>query len=134
MVAILSDIQQASEDTSLEVVTPNCFLRPNTNLQVYYKEPEDQIKKLPSRSLVLKSIDVRERVLESFKEVWYQEYLLGLRQLHKNLHQVDFSNKIKVNDIVLIRNPAKRRKYWKLDKVPNHGYLFWSLTLELPNI
>ena len=127
LVTLLSDIQQAvnsrpltyrcSEDTSLEIITPNCFLRPNANVQVFYKKPEGPIRDLPSRSLIIKSMEVRERVLESFREIWYREYLLGLRQLHKNLHQVDFANKIKVNDVVLIRNPAKNRKFWKLGKV-----------------
>ena len=101
----------------MEIVTPICFLRPNANLQVFYKEPEGPIRDLSSRSLIIQSMEVRERVLESFIEIWYQEYLLGLQQLHKNLHQVDFANKIKINDIVLIRNPAKNRKYWKLGKV-----------------
>ena len=47
--------------------------------------------------------------------------MLSLRSLHKDLHQSNFSNKIKINDIVLIKNfdprYVKSRQHWKLGRV-----------------
>ena len=56
-------------------------------------------------------------MLLEFKELWYAEYLIGLRRLHRDLHQVHFQNKIQVDDIVLIKNPASKRQHWKLGRV-----------------
>ena len=56
-------------------------------------------------------------MLEEFKLIWNREYLLGLRQLYKNLHQEKFSSRLRVGDIVLIKNPAKKRQHWKLGKI-----------------
>ena len=30
---------------------------------------------------------------------------------------MDFNNKIQINDVVLIKNPAKTRPFWKLGRV-----------------
>ena len=56
-------------------------------------------------------------MLEEFKLIWNKEYLLGLRQLYKNLHQEKFSSRLRVGDIVLVKNPAKKRQHWKLGKI-----------------
>ena len=37
--------------------------------------------------------------------------------MHKNLHQVRFCNKIKVGDIAIIKNPARKRQHWKIGRV-----------------
>merc|ERR1712055_966155 len=34
-----------------------------------------------------------------------------------DLHQVDFVNKVKINNIVLIKNPSQPRPYWLLGRV-----------------
>ena len=60
------------------------------------------------RSVLFKSIQVQGEMLEDFKELWFHEYLLGLKHLFKNLHQTNFVNRIKVGDIVFIKNPTKR--------------------------
>ena len=41
----------------------------------------------------------------------------------KDLHEVNYINKIKVDDVVLVKNPAKPRPYWLLGRVLelNHG-------------
>ena len=49
----------------------------------------------------------REKLLNNFKELWNEEYLLSLRESCKDLHNMDFNNKIQINDVVLIKNPAK---------------------------
>ena len=49
--------------------------------------------------------------------MWVNQYLLGLRETCKDLHELDFDNKIKCHDIVMIKNPAKPRPFWLLDRV-----------------
>ena len=56
-------------------------------------------------------------MLDKFKELWYEEYLLSLRESFKDLHEVNFSNKIKVGDIVLVKNPAVKRQHWILGRI-----------------
>ena len=56
-------------------------------------------------------------MVSHFKSLWYESYLLSLRSLYKNLHETEFVNKIKVNDLVLIKNPVKARQHWRLGRV-----------------
>lgn len=55
-----------------------------------------------------------KKLLSDFRELWYEEYLLSQRESCKNLHDIDFNNKIQINNIVLIKNLAKARAFWKL--------------------
>ena len=40
-----------------------------------------------------------------------------MREQCKDLHEIDFLNHIKVNDVVLVKNPAKPRPYWLLGRM-----------------
>ena len=42
---------------------------------------------------------------------------VGLRELTHDLYQSDFTNVIRVDDVVLIKNPAKSHSYWSLGRV-----------------
>ena len=130
LLTILSDIQQSinsrpltyrcSDDSGLEGITPNCFIRPNANASLLFKACDKSILEAdpPSRSLVNKSIAIRDSMLEEFKQMWYEEYLLSLREQCKNLHQIKFVNKIRVDDVVLVRGPStKKRPHWMLGRV-----------------
>ena len=66
-------------------------------------KPDFKTPQPPSRAEVIKSLDERDTILQDFNYTWYTTYLLSMRSLHKDLHQSYFSNKIKINDIVLIR-------------------------------
>ena len=59
--------------------------------------------------------------MDNFREIWQNEYLLSLRDSYKDLRQEDFCDKIKVGDIILVRNIkpvyVKRRQYWSLARV-----------------
>ena len=124
---VLSDIQLAvncrpltyrcADDNGLEVITPNKFLNPNAESNLILGDPKELLPKSVSRKDLIKSLDVREKIVSQFKDLWYEEYLLSLRSLYKNLYEVNFENKIKENDIVLIKNPAKGRHQWRLGRV-----------------
>ena len=124
---VLSDIQVAvncrpltyrcAEDNGLEVITPNKFLKPNVESNLILRDPKELLPKSVSRKNLIKSLDDREKMVNHFKDLWYEEYLLSLRSLYRNLYENDYENKIKVNDIVLIKNPAKGRHHWRLGRV-----------------
>ena len=130
LLTILSDIQHSinsrpltyrcSDDSGLEGITPNCFIRPNSNANLLFKSCNKSVLKAdpPSRNLVNQSIAIRDSMLEQFKQIWYDEYLLSLREQCKNLHQIKFVNKISVDDVVLVKGPShKKRPHWILGRV-----------------
>ena len=124
----ISDIQNAinsrpltyrCSDSNLEVITPNCFIRPNANEGIMLRMDDRDICKSdpPSRLNVIKSIELRDTLLSKFKELWYDSYLLSLREQCKALHEVNYVNKIKVDDVVLVKIPNKSRPFWPLGRV-----------------
>ena len=59
----------------------------------------------------------REKLLEVFRQEWYESYLLSMRTQYKDFHNVHFKNRIKVGDM-LVKDPSKdTRPYWKLGRV-----------------
>ena len=124
---ILSDIQQAvncrpltyrsTENMGLEILTPNHFLKPYAETSLLIKNPKDLFPSSVSRRQLVKSLEMRNNMLQNFKEIWFEEYLLGLQDTYKNLHDAKFKNRIKVGDIVLFRNPKQKRDQWILGRV-----------------
>ena len=124
---ILSDIVNAvnsrpltyrnSTDQSLEILTPNHFIRPYAVTSLLIRNPKDLFEKSASRRQLVHSLDVRNSMLETFKKSWFEEYLLSLQETYKCLHDTEFSNKIRVGEIVLIRQPNLKRHQWILGRV-----------------
>ena len=124
---ILSDIQQAvncrpltyrcTDNMGLEILTPNHFLKPYAETSLLIKNPKDLFPSSVSRRQLVHSLEIRNNMLQNFKEIWYEEYLLGLQDTYKNLHDAKFKNRIRVGDIVLIRNPRLKRDQWILGRV-----------------
>ena len=121
---VLSDIQLAinsrplsyrcADEDGLEILTPNKFLRPHVETNLIVRNPREILTETASRKDLVKSLSIRENMVTHFKDLWYESYLLSLRSLYKNLHETEFVNKIKVNDLVLINNPVKARQHWRL--------------------
>src|SRR5678816_2706939 len=63
------------------------------------------------------TLENQERMFYEFKQLWYDTYLLSLREQSRDLYQVAWDNKIKVGDVVLIRSPIKSRPFWLLGRV-----------------
>ena len=124
---VLSDIQQAinirpltyrcADNISLEILTPNHFLKPYAETNLFIKNPKDELPSSVGRKILVKSLEIRDRLLDRFKELWYEEYLLGLKETFKNLHEAKFENRVKVGDIVLVKNPAVKRQHWALGRI-----------------
>ena len=65
-------------------------------------------------SLLLELVLLVHWIREIF---WHHEYLLSPREQSKDLYKSSFQNIIKVDDVVLVRNPVKPRLYWYLGRV-----------------
>ena len=130
LLTILSDVQNAvnsrpltyrcSDDHGLEGITPNCFIRPYVNDNLLFKSNDESILETgpPTRQRVTESLLSRDKTLEQFRKMWYEEYLISLREQWKDLHEINFSNKLKVDDVVLVKGPPdKKRTCWRLGRV-----------------
>ena len=127
---ILSDIQNAvnsrpltyrcSDDARLEIITPNCFIKPYVNDNLLFMSNDKTILQTdpPTRMKINQSLKNRDNILEQFRNLWYEEYLISLREQWKDLHEINFNNKVKVDDVVLVKGPPdKKRPYWHLGRV-----------------
>ena len=130
LLTILSDIENAvnsrpltyrcSGDSSVEIITPNCFLKPYVDNSLLFKSESENLlaSEPPCRKQVVKTLEHREYLLKQFKELWYQEYLVSLRETCKDLHEISFENKVKVNDVVLVKGPPMtKRPFWQFGRV-----------------
>ncbi|KAB7500291.1 Coagulation factor IX, partial [Armadillidium nasatum] len=70
-----------------------------------------------SQARVQQTLEQNENILENFRKLWFESYLLSLREHSRDLYQISWENKIKVGDVVLIRSPVKPRPFWLLGKV-----------------
>lgn len=123
-VTLLADVENCinsrpltylNED-NLQCITPNCFLKPITGRSLMLKVDKDEFEAAGHRELI-NSLEQRESMLTKFKEEWHENYLLSLRETSRNVHQIEWDNKISVNDIVLISSPVKPRALWKMGRV-----------------
>ena len=64
-----------------------------------------------------KTLELQEEIIENFKKLWYESYLLSLREHSGNLYQNSWENRIKVGDIALIKAINKPRPFWMMGKV-----------------
>ena len=64
-----------------------------------------------------RTLDAQEEILNNFKSLWYENYLLSLREHSRNVYQSKWENRIKVGDIVLIKAMNKARPFWMMGRV-----------------
>ena len=108
-----------SSDNDLETVTPNCFLKADPNGNVILRFDEDPIwdRDPTSRDTLIDALSSRDELLSHSKELWYDKYLLSLRETCRDLHQVNWNYKISIDNIVLVKLLNKSRPYWVLGHV-----------------
>ena len=126
LLTVLSDVQLAvnsrpltyrTSENDLEAITPNCFLRFCGNSSLILRENISVWDDLPSQNDLENTLDKRREAFEHFRNMWYESYLLSLREHSKYLHETDWENKVKVNDIVLIKLPNKSRPFWQMGRI-----------------
>ena len=95
-------------------------MKPHVENGLLFKSENENLlaSEPPGRKQIVKTLEHREYLLKQFKELWYQEYLVSLRETCKDLHQIDFENKIQVNDVVLVKGPPRqKRPFWHFGRV-----------------
>ena len=130
LLTVLSSVQNAinarpltyrcSDNSGLQEITPNSFLRPYANKMPFFNTEDPNILKCdpPSRRQIKIFLNDRDALLEEFRKEWYDSYLLSMRTQYKDLHHVHFKNRVKIGDVVLVKGPSKdTRPYWKLGRV-----------------
>ena len=130
-ITLLTDVTRAvnarpltymSGDDDLIPLTPDSFLRLHSPSGLVFREeedPEDPIwssEETAQEALVASFEHLRKKFL-AFKTRWYEEYLLSLREFSRDLYGVDWSNRIGVGDVVLIKSPVKSRPFWQMGRV-----------------
>ena len=89
----------------------------NCELSFQADTPNAIESELISRSTLIHLLEASERKLNKFKILWFEEYLLGLLESCKHLHETELHERIKEDDIVIIKNPAEPRPFRKLGRV-----------------
>ena len=127
LLTTLSNIQNAvnsrpltyrSSENELDIISPNSFLKLHSNASLIIRSPDEDVwVDDESQERLNRTLEVQEETFEEFRKMWHECYLISLREHSKNLYQNDWTNRIKVNDIVLIKQPNKPRPFWLLGKV-----------------
>jgi len=80
-------------------------------------EPSNrQFEIISTHKSLTKKAQYHKHLLEQFMNSWKKEYLTSLRETSVSLYRPS-KEIIQVGDIVLLRNEAKPRAFWKLAKV-----------------
>ena len=114
LLTVITDVQNAvnsrpltyrSSDNDLEKINPNCFLKADPNGNVILRFNEDPIweRDPTSRDTLIDTLSSRDELLSHFKELWYNSYLLSLKEKCRDLHQFNWNDKILVDNIVLVK-------------------------------
>lgn len=124
----LSDVQKAindrpltyisSSDRGLDFLTPNHFLQTgyHPRLLINNYESEELCPDPPHRIKLIRSLELRDKFIDKFKRIWYNDYLLSLREVDANIGG-HCPPKVSVGEIVLIKSPIKSRPFWSLGKI-----------------
>ena len=107
-----------SSTANLEFITPNSFLKLHGNSSLVLRNIEEDVwHEEQYQPSLEKTLELQEEILENFKTLWYENYLLSLREHGRNVYQNKWENRIKVGDIVLIKAPNKSRPFWMMGRV-----------------
>lgn len=112
-----------SRDNELDVITPNHFLSHRNSFPSLVLSEESELISLDDDYLdheqLSNTLDYRDANFSKFKQIWHEQYLLSLRDFHKNSYDPkEYSHKyLKVGSIVLLRNTFRARPYWSLVKI-----------------
>ena len=131
LITTLSDIQLVinnrpltyrTSDNEINVLTPNHLINAGSSFPSLIID--ENLTNLPleeetHRTNLLNSIELRDVLLDKFRGLWQNNYLLSLRTNHRFSYPNKFENSpyLKVGSIVLLRNPNKPRVFWTLVRI-----------------
>ena len=126
LITLFSDIQNSvnsrplsykSCDDNVLPITPNDFLKFSPGRSLHLDHLSGSQIPIPNRENLVRSLEWREDVAEKFRDLFYTEYLLSLRESGQGILTQGWENRIKVDDVVLIEHPEKPRPFWQLGRV-----------------
>ena len=131
MLTLLSNIQNSINSRPLTYVssgddvlplTPNSFFKSHDTSCINIRMDHDKNDPLwerepPTHRQLVSSLKRIDDKFVCFKNLWYEQYLLSLRERSRDLFQNEWYNKIKVGDVVLIQHPSKSRPFWQMGVV-----------------
>lgn len=94
----------------LEIITPNHFLSSLTNPKLTLRLEDLNLDStdLPTRKLVLRSLGERDELMEIFRQLWYEDYLLSLREKEEEFLR-NSTVYIHLGEVVVVKIPGKSR-------------------------
>lgn len=132
-VTSLSDIQLAinnrpltyrDRDNSIEVVTPNHLISVGDTFPSLIIAEENILAadEEDIKISLLNALEYRDVVVNRFRKEWYNNYLLALREKHRDYFSPDDYNNsrcsyLRVGSVVLMKHPIKPRPFWSLGKI-----------------
>ena len=133
MLTTLSNIENAmnsrpltyrASNRELEYITPNSFLKLHGNSSLILRENSNVWTEETSPENLEHTLTKQEELYENFRKLWYESYLLSLRERDRQIYQQNWSNRIKVGEVVLVKIPNKPRPFWNLGIIEEliYGY------------
>jgi len=123
-----------SQDGELDIISPNSFLKLHCNSSLIFRTEDEDWVDNDSQERLIDTLKKQDEAFETFRRLWHENYLTSLREHSRNLYQTEWINKIKIDDIVLIRHPNKPRPFWLLgrilDTVVGHDNIIRSVRLK----
>ena len=102
---------------NLTVISPNHFLKLSNYKNINFSSLDQSDLEFPSRNELVKTLTHRDELFSNLRSMWYESYLLSLREQSKDMYQADWVDRIKVGDIVLIHSDVRPRPEWPLGRV-----------------
>ncbi|MCL4144515.1 UNVERIFIED_CONTAM: hypothetical protein GTU68_020132 [Idotea baltica] len=107
-----------SSEDDIDIISPNSFLKLHGNSSLKLKDKSDDTwVDHKGKDTLNDTLNKQEEAFEEFRRLWHEDYLLCLRELSRNLCQSHWSNRINVDDIVLIKFPIETRPFWRRRRI-----------------
>jgi len=126
LLTILSDVENAinnrpltyrSDDDLLDSISPNSFLKFNPGCALLLDAVSGSEITVQTRETMVKALEIKGEIFDSFKQLWVEEYLLSLREASQDVYQDHWTDTIRPDDVVLISTPNKPRTHWMMGRV-----------------
>ena len=117
MITTLSHIQNAvnsrpltycESNKDLECLTPNSFLKLHENSSLILRDESDVWTEGPSPMQLDNTLSRQEAMFENFRKLWYENYLLSLRETIKKFIKQAGKTKLELKRLYLLKLLIKR--------------------------
>ena len=112
-----------TKEGELDILTPNHLIHPGKEFPSLILSGEDpkmiwDAETEEFRNDLYCSLEARDALQGKFEEIWRTDYLLSLRETHKNTQNCPKVHPyLKVGSIVLLKNPFKNKVFWTMVRI-----------------